>query len=130
MTLRILLLAGLDEPLTGESQGDAAALAFELASALAVCAEDTGELAVDLVARRGSRTPLPLVSVDPAELAPASGLPAAEALLCQVALAGLLDGYDIVHSLLPAVAVLQIAAANGSAIVQTVAGRRGAVAAD
>lgn len=130
MTLRILLLAGLDEPLTGDSRGDAAALAFELATGLAVCAADTGELAVDLVARRGSRTPLPLVSVDPSELAPVSGFAAAEALLCQVALSGLLEGYDVVHSLLPAVAVLQIAAAHGSAIVQTVAGRRGAAAAD
>lgn len=128
MTLRILLLAGLDEPLTGDARGDAAALAFELASALALCAADTGEIAVDLVARRGSRTGLPLVGVDPSELAPARGPIAEEALLCQVGLSGLLEGYDIVHSLLPAVAVLQIAAAQGSAIVQTVAGRRGAAA--
>lgn len=128
--MRILLIAELDEPLTGDARGGATAMAYELATGLALCAADTGELAVDLIARRGTQTPLPLVSVDPSELAPASGPLATEALLCQVALSGLVNGYDVVHSLLPAVAVLQIAAAQGAAIVQTVAGRRGRAAAE
>jgi len=77
------------------------------------------------VARRGSRTPLPLISVDPDELLSDGATReeaalAEEAILCQVALAGLLDGYDVVHTLSPAVGVLQIAAAQGSAIVQSI----------
>jgi len=129
MTPRILLLAPLDEPLTPEALGSEAAAAFELAAALATCVADTGELAVDLVARRGSRTGLPLIGVDPAELEPASGRLAAEPLLTQVALSGLADGYDVVHSLVAVLGVLQIASAQGAAIVQTVAGRHGEAAA-
>jgi hypothetical protein len=130
MTPRILLLAPLDEPLTEDARGSGAAAAFELASALAVCVADTGELAVDLVACRGSRTGLPLIGVDPSELAPASGRLAAEALLTQVALSGLADGYHVIHSLVPAIGVLQIASAQGAAIVQTVADRHGEAAAE
>lgn len=125
MAIRILLIAGLEEPVSCDSRSDSAALAFELATALAECAAATDEIAVDLVARRGARTPLPLISVDPDELLSDGATKeeaalAEEAILCQVALAGLLDGYDVVHTLSPAVAVLQIAAAQGAAIVQSI----------
>jgi hypothetical protein len=137
MATRILLIAALDEPVTSDSRSDAAGFAFELATALAQCADDTGEVAADLVARRGSRTPLPLVSVDPGELlsdgsGEAEAVLAEEAILTQLALAGLLEGYEIVHILSPMVGVVQLAAAQGSAIVQSIAqsidGGRGSAA--
>jgi hypothetical protein len=131
MTLRIALLADLSEPLLPEARGEAAALGFEFACGLARCARESGEIAADLFARRGSRTPLPLVSLDPGELLPAGGwagegerAAAVEALLCQVALSGLLEGYQVVHCLAPVLTALQIAAAGGAAIVQTLPGRR------
>jgi hypothetical protein len=138
MTLRIALLADLSEPLSPEARGEPAVLGFELACGLARYAREIGEVEVDLFARRGSRTPLPLVSLDPGELLAEDGRTTAggreraaadEALLCQVALSGLLEGYQVVHCLTPAVTALQIAAAGGLAVVQTIPGRRSSPAA-
>lgn len=132
MTLRIALLAGLDEPVSTHARGEPAAFAFELASGLDCRARATQEVAADLFARRGSRTPLPLVGLDPGELMARENragsherAAATEVLFCQAALAGLLEGYQVVHCLTPAIAALQIAAAAGAAVVQTIPGGRG-----
>lgn len=124
MNIRLALLAGLGEPLGPEARSDDAALAFDLAEGLLEIARGTGELAVDLFACRGSWQGLPLVSLDPAEVAPAPAHPldpfaAAEALYTQLVLAGMLRGYDLVHCLAPVVAPLQMLAARDVPLVQT-----------
>lgn len=121
---RIALLADLAEPVTPEAVSGPAAFAFELADALREVSRDLGSFEVDLFARRGSWRGLPLVSLDPAELDPPggalAGFSAQEALYVQVIAAGLLGGYDLVHCLAPVVTPLQLLAAGGVPVVQTV----------
>lgn len=126
MKLRLALLAGLEKPVGPTSRGSAAALTFDLAEALHEMARDTGEVTADLFARRGSWRGLPLVSLDPGEIAPPPAHPfdrfaASEALYTQLALEGMLRGYDLVHCLAPVIAPLQLLAAMKIPIVQTVA---------
>lgn len=121
---RIALLADLSEPVTPEACAETAAFAFELADALREVSGDVGSFQVDLFARRGSWKGLPLVSLDPSELGAANGplsaFAAQEALYAQVFAAGLLHGYDLVHALAPVVTPLQLLAASGTPVVQTV----------
>src|SRR6476619_1996422 len=111
--LRIALLADLAEAVGPDARRGEAALAWELAEGLAEVARDTGELTVDLFARRGSSRGLPLVSLDPGTIVPSPASsrdrPAAtEALYTQLVLEGMLRDYDLVHCLAPVVAPLQL----------------------
>ena len=123
MALKIALLADLAEPVHAGSRTVAAALVFDLAEALAELS-GLGETGVELFASRGSWRGLPLVSLDPGEVArppahPLDRFAAQEALLTQLVLAGMLRGYDLVHCFAPVVAPLQMIAALGIPIVQT-----------
>jgi hypothetical protein len=123
MALKIALLADLAEPVHAGARTAAAALAFDLAEALAE-QSGLGEAGVELFASRGSWRGLPLVSLDPGEVArppahPLDRFAAQEALLTQLVLAGMLRGYDLVHCFAPVVAPLQMIAALGIPIVQT-----------
>jgi hypothetical protein len=123
--MRVALLADLREPLATEARLPEAIVAYEVAAAFAAWRdESSSELTVDLFARRGSWKGLPLVSVDPDEIGPVrrdalSQFSLQDAAYCQLFLAGLLDGYDVVHSLAPVVTPLQLVAAHRRPIVQT-----------
>jgi hypothetical protein len=126
MALKIALLADLAEPVQADARTAAAALAFDLAEALAELSGlgGLGETSVELFASRGSWRGLPLVSLDPGEVArppahPLDRFATQEALLTQLVLAGMLRGYDLVHCFAPVVAPLQMIAALGIPIVQT-----------
>jgi hypothetical protein len=125
MKLRLALLTGLGEPVGPDARAADAVLAFELAEGLLEIARDTGEIEVDLFARRGSWQGLPLVTLDPREVAPPPAHPldpfaAAEALYTQLVVEGMLRGYDLVHCLAPVIAPLQMLAAMDVPVVQTV----------
>lgn len=122
--LRVALVADPDAPLVAEALTPAAALAYELAAALAEHVHGAGDLVVDLFAARGSACGLPLVSLDPAELPAVVAEPLArharrEALLTQLVLSGMLEGYTVVHCLAPVVTPMQVLAATGALLVQT-----------
>jgi hypothetical protein len=126
MALKIALLADLAEPVHADARTAAAALAFDLAEALAELSGlgGLGETSVELFASRGSWRGLPLVSLDPGEVArppahPLDHFATQEALITQLVLAGMLQGYDLVHCFAPVVAPLQMIAALGIPIVQT-----------
>ena len=124
MKLRLALLADLAEPVGPDARSGEAALAFELAEGLLEASRDTGEISADLFARRGSWRGLPLVSLDPGEIArrpahPFDRFAEAEALYAQLIIEGMLRGYDLVHCLAPALAPLQMLAALNVPVVQT-----------
>jgi glycosyltransferase involved in cell wall biosynthesis len=122
--LRVALLAPLDEAVRPQATTAEAIVTFELAETLATRAGAGDSIAFDLFARRGSWRGMPLVSIDPGEIGDGprgalSGFARQEAAYVQLWLAGLLDGYAVVHALAPVVAPLQLAAAAGSRVVQT-----------
>lgn len=124
MPLRVALLAGLQAPVLPDGVEPETALAFDLAQGLAEHGRDTGgELEVDLFARRGSWRGVPLVTLDPEELPRIPGVlgrfAVEDALYVQLVLAGMVRDYTIVHCLAPVVTPLQLLAATGSAVVQT-----------
>src|SRR5438105_3007343 len=112
--MKVALLAGLDQPVLPAANDPETLVAFELADAFREWRERTPGAAVDLFARKGSWGGLPLVTVNPDELDQQAGLPVPlavqEALYTQLALGGMLNGYDIIHSLAPVVTVIQLAA--------------------
>jgi glycosyltransferase involved in cell wall biosynthesis len=121
----VAVIADLREALGPGARSEVAALTFELVDALAQCVRDVGELTADLFARRGSCRSLPLVSLEPEELGwraedPLDAVAAADALACQVALAGLFEGYHLVHCLAPLTNALQLIGAAGVPILQTI----------
>jgi hypothetical protein len=123
--LRIALLADLSEPVGPHATSDAVITAFEIIAALSEVVVNVGEIAVDVVARRGSWRALPLISIDPDDLpaVPDSGIDGyarQEALYCQLVLAGMLRGYDCIHAVAPLVTPLQLLASTGVPIVQTI----------
>lgn len=117
------MLAGLHAPVLLDAVDSEAALAFDLAEGLAEHGRDTGELEVDLFARRGSWRGVPVVTLDPDELPRIPGalgrFAVEDALYTQLVLAGMVQGYAIVHCLAPVVTPLQLLAATGAAVVQT-----------
>jgi glycosyltransferase involved in cell wall biosynthesis len=88
-------------------------------------ASGSDAITLDLFARRGSWRGLPLVSLDPAEIGPIPADPLAwfaaqELIYGQLWLSGMLTGYDIVHCLAPVISPLQLMAAAGTPVVQSV----------
>jgi glycosyltransferase involved in cell wall biosynthesis len=122
-TLHIALVAEPDAPLGSEAIKPGAALAFDIAEGLADYVREVGDLDVTLVAARGSQTRLPLISLDPDELPvradPTDARIRLEALLCHFVLSGMLAPYDVVHMLTSAVTPIQLLAATGTPVVQT-----------
>jgi len=123
--VKVLVLADLGEALGAAALSADAVLAWELANALAALRDTVGGVEVDLVARRGSEAVLPLITADPDELAPpgpTSSDDAArqDALYTQMVLAGVADGYDVVHALAPLVAPIQVLVSAGRRVCQTV----------
>jgi hypothetical protein len=122
--MKVALLADLFELVEPNASSDLSILTFELADALREFARDVGGLSVDLIARRRSWQGLPLLSIDLAELpelkdASLDRFARQEAAYTQLVLSGALSDYDLIHCLAPIVAPLQLLAAMGRPIVQT-----------
>jgi hypothetical protein len=123
--MRIALLTDLVDTVEPNALASEAALAFEIADALAQSARDAGGFTLDLFARRGSWHGVPLVSVDLDELPRSSSkeldlFARQEAAYCQLILAGMLRDYQLVHCLAPVVTPLQLLSSMRVPIVQTV----------
>lgn len=132
---RVALLAGLDEALLPNATSDSMAFSFELASGLYDRCSSVGDVAVDVFARQGSWSALPLISLDPNELLRESGCAVSryaveEALYCQVVLSGMMRTYQLVHVLAPVSVALQLLAATDIPIVQTLLVEQGHPARD
>jgi hypothetical protein len=123
--MKVAILTDLAETLSPDARQPAGIAGHEIAAAMSENARRIGRLSVDLVARRGTATEQPLVSVAPEDIGPWPEEPERhgrflDAAYCQLILAGLLDGYDLVHCVAPLVTPLQLLAAAGSTIIQTV----------
>jgi len=112
MTVSVLLIAPLDEPLSRDARGLTTIHAHDLVTALTGSARLHAGLALTVVAARGSEIDAPLIGIDPTELGDTS--PGVHALLFQaLAMAGGFDGYDLVHCLAAAPGAIQFHAARG-----------------
>ena len=135
----IALLCDLDEPFHPDVTTDRGAWIYETVRALSASARSVGGMEIHVVVRRGARVDVPAITVDPAELGTAErgaaeaspdGHEAAElrafrrarqeAVYVQLALRGMLQPYALVHVLSPVVGVMQIVAASGCPVVQTI----------
>jgi hypothetical protein len=121
---RIAILADLVEPVGPDATTEVAATAYEIVRAIGRWAATNAVATVDLFARRGSWSELPLVSVDPDEIGPVPDEPLAwfavqEAVYGQLWSRGMLAGYDLVHSVGGIVTPLPFLAAEGKPVLQT-----------
>jgi hypothetical protein len=99
--------------------------AMEIIEALAESVHHVGGLSIDVVARRGSWKGLPLISIDTEELSPTPGsilewFAIQETAYSKLVLSGLLNEYDLVHSLASCVVPLMLMAQANIPIVQTI----------
>lgn len=123
--MKVALLADLFELIGPESESDLGILTYELATGFNEWSQVSQSFSVDLVAKRGSSCGLPLFSIDLDEL-PSSKpdelncFARQEAAYCQFILSGLLNEYDLIHSLAPIVAPLQLLSKMGIPVLQTV----------
>ncbi len=124
--MKVAILTDVVEPLGAEARAPAVIAGYEIVTAMAESAARVGRLSIDVVARRGTSIDVPLISLEPDELGAWPADAAAQqsfqdALYCQLVLARLLDGYDLVHCVTPVVTPLQLLAAAGVPLVLTVA---------
>lgn len=118
MTISVLLVAPLDEPISATARNPAVQHAGEVIAALSTGARLHQGLALTVVAARGSMVDVPMISVDPHQLGETSE--GVRALLLQaMAMTGEWDEYDLVHCLAPAAGATQLHAARGGALFYT-----------
>lgn len=122
---RIALLTDLTHEVSPFATSHEAVFAYELAAAMIRSAQDTGGIAIDVVARKSSTAGLPLVSVDPSALGEVPADPLQrfawqDAVYAQLLLGGMLNGYALVHCLAPVVTPLLWLSANRMPVVQTI----------
>jgi hypothetical protein len=120
----VLLLADLAEPVTSNAYRGSIVFAHELATAL-YSYQETGQLEVHLVARRGSSRQIPLISLDPSELGPVTEgslgeFARTEALYASLILSGMLSDYQIIHCLAPLIVPLHLLTSNGIPVLQSI----------
>lgn len=121
--LRIALLTDINEAIHPGSLSGESVFAYELVRSLKESAESIGAISLTLFARRHSSAGIPTVSLDPSEFGMAENKLDAyafqEALYVQLVLSGMLDGYQLIHSLAPIASPLLLLAQKGLPIIQT-----------
>jgi len=119
---KIALLADIAQPLRPDTLHAPTLFAYELAETLHRSAQETGGLAIDLVARKHSVTSLPLVSIDADAGAadnPLLHYAFQDSVYLQLVLSGAFDEYALVHCLAPIVSPLVLLSMKGIPVVQT-----------